>query len=107
MKINFIPKTLSGKWAVGFAVALVILTALSLIFAATIGGDPAIIERSPLLTALANVLSIMFSLAGPLSFFVGLYTIIRYKEWSIWKPLVLLYVLTFLLFMLGEFLFPH
>jgi len=107
MKINFIPKTRSGKWAAGFGAALVMLTALSLIFAATIGGDSAVIERSSLLTVLANVLSIMFTLVGPLSFFVGIYTIIKYKEWSVCKPLVLLYVLTIVLFMLGEFLFPH
>lgn len=107
MKIDFMPKSRSGKWAVGFGIALVALTALSLLFAAAIGGDPAVIANSPLLSILAAALSVMFTLAGPLSFFVGIYTIIKHKEWSIYKPLAVLYVLALLLFMLGEFLFPH
>jgi hypothetical protein len=107
MKMDFVPKSRSGKWAVGLGFALVIFTELSLIFAAAIGGDSAVIEASLFLSILANVLSIMFSLAGPLSFFVGMYTIIKHKEWAVWKPLAALYILTLLLFLCGEFLFPH
>jgi hypothetical protein len=107
MKINFIPKTRSGKWAVGFGVALVVLTALSLICAMAIGGNSDVIAGSRLLTILAGALSVMFTLAGPLSFFVGIYTVIRHKDWSVCKPLAVLYILAFLMFMLGEFLFPH
>ena len=101
------PKTRSGKWAVRLGIALVALTALSLIFAAAIRGDSAVVADSPLLSILAGALSIMFSLAGPLSFLVGIYTIVKYKEWSICKPLAILYALTFIMFLLGEFLFPH
>lgn len=106
---KFIEKstTSSGKWAVGFGMTLVILTALSLLFAAIIGGDSVIIENSPLLSVLATTLSIMFSLAGPLSFLVGIYTVIKYKDWSVGKILAVFYVLTLILFLLGEFLFPH
>jgi len=107
MKINFMPKTRSGKWAVGFAIASAVLTALSLLFAFVIGGDSAVIADNFLLTILANTLSIMFSFAGPLSFFIGIYTIIKHNERSIWKPLAVLYVLTLIMFLLGEFLFPH
>ncbi|MFH1823026.1 MAG: hypothetical protein ABH830_04995 [Patescibacteria group bacterium] len=107
MKIDFIPKSRSGKWAVGLGIALVVLTAISVLFATAIGGDPAIIAASPLLSILANLLSIMFSLSGPLSFFVGIYTIIKHKEWSIWKPLTVLYILTLVMFLLGEFLFSR
>jgi hypothetical protein len=107
MKINFSPKTYSGKLAVWIGIALVILTLLSLIFAIAIGGDPAVIANSTLLTILANALSIMFTLAGPLSFFVGIYTGVKHKEWSIFKPLLVLYLITFILFLLGEFLFSH
>lgn len=107
MKKDFMPKTFSGKWAVGFAIALVVLTVLSLLFAVAIGGDPAVIADNVLLSILANVLSVMFTLAGPLSFFLGIYTVIKYREWSVWKLLAVLYVITFLMFMLGEFLFPH
>lgn len=103
----FAPKSCSGKLAVGFGAALAASTALSLIFAFLIKGDAAVIESSPLLTLLANTLSIIFSLSAPLSFFTGVYTIIKHKEWSIWKPLAILYSLTFIIFLLGEFLFPH
>lgn len=107
MKINFIPNSRSGKWAVGFGIALVILTVLSLIFAIAIRGNSAVIEGNRLLSILAGALSVMFTLAGPLSFFAGIYTIIKHKEWSVWKPLAVLYVLSLLLFLFGEFLFPH
>ncbi|MFA4936980.1 MAG: hypothetical protein WC575_01630 [Patescibacteria group bacterium] len=107
MKINFIPKSRSGKWAIGFGIALVMLTVFSLIFAAAIGGDSTVIADSSLLSILVAVLSVMFTLAGPLSFIVGIYTIIKHQEWLVCKPLVVLYVLALLLFMLGEFLFPH
>jgi len=107
MKIDFKPKSLSARWAVGFGIALVMLTALPVIFAFAIGGDPAVIENNSLLKVLAAALSIMFTLAGPLSFFTGIYSIIKHKEYSVVKPLVVLYILTLLLFMLGEFSFPH
>jgi len=107
VKINFISESRSGKWAIRFGFALVILTALTLIFAFAIGGDSAVVENSSLLTILSYILSAAFSLAGPLSFFAGIYTIIKHKEWSIWKPLAILYALTLLMFLSGEFLFPH
>jgi len=72
MKTNFMPKTRLSKWAAGMGVALAALTAISLLFAFAIGGDPAIIDASPLLSMLAATISIMFSLAGLLSFFLEL-----------------------------------
>lgn len=107
MKKNFIPKTLSGKWAVGLGIALVVFAALSIIFAIAIGGDSAVVADSPFLTVLANVLSIMFTLAGPLSFFIGVYTIIRHREWLVCKSLTILYIITILMFLFGELIFPH
>lgn len=107
MKKYFLSETKSGKWAIRLGIAFVILTALSLIFAAAIGGDPAVVASSPVLSILANILSIMFTLAGPLSFFVGIFTVIKHKEWPVFKSLAILYALVLLMFMLGEFLFPH
>ncbi len=101
------PRSRSGRWAVGFGAALVVLTALSLIFAAAIGGDAAVIADSPSLTVLAFALSAMFTLAGPLSFFVGIFSIIKHKEWSVCMPLAAEYVLTLALFLSGELFFPH
>ncbi len=107
MKIDFMPQSRSGKWSVEFGIALVILMALSLIFAIAIGGDPAVIVANPLLSILNVALSLALNLAGLLSFIVGIYTIAKHKEWSIWKPLTVLYGLAVLMFLLGEFLFPH
>lgn len=107
MKIDFRPKTYSGRWSVRFGIALVMLTALEVVFAVAIGGNPAVIAGSHLLSIIATILSIMFTLAGPLSFFIGIYTVIKHKEWPIWKPLAALYIITLLLFLLGEFIFPH
>jgi len=101
------PRTKSGKWSVGLGVALVVLLALSLLLAAAIGGDPAIIAANPLLSILSVTLSVMVTLAGPLSLLVGVFTIIKYKEWSVCKYLAVSYGLALLMFMLGEFLFPQ
>lgn len=103
----YMPKTLSGKWAVGFGTTLVIVTIISLVFAFAIGGDPAVIANNPLLSIFANILSVIFTLAGPLSFFIGLFTIIKYKDWPLLKTLAILYALTIAMFLLGEFMFPH
>ena len=107
MQINLMPKTLSGKWSVGFAIVLVVVIIIEFIFAVAIGGDPAVIASSPLLSILANALSIMFTLAGPLSLFLGIYTIVKHKDRSVIKPLLVSYVLTAIMFVLGEFIFPH
>ena len=107
MKIDFMPQSRLGKWSVGFGIALVVSMALSLIFAAAIGGDPTVIAGNPLLSILSATLSVMFTLAGPLSFLVGIFTIVKHKEWSVCVPLAVLYVLAALMFVLGEFLFPH
>jgi len=107
MKIDFIPKTRLGKWSVGIGIALVIFTAISLIFAFAIGGDPTVIEGSPLLSMLSIVLSVMFSFAGPLSFLVGIFAIVKHRDWSVCVSLAILYVFAALMFLLGEFLFPH
>jgi hypothetical protein len=107
MKLNFIVKSRSGKWTIRFGVVLVIATVLSVIFAFAIGGNADVITSSFLLSIFANVLSVIFTLSGPLSFFLGIYTVIKHKEWSICKPLIILYIFTFLIFLLGEFLFQH
>lgn len=101
------PQSSSGKWAVVFGITLVVSMALSLIFAFAIGGDPEVIAGSQLLLILAGALNIVLNLSGLLSIIVGVYTIIKHKERSIWKPLAVLYILNLLLFLLGEFLFPH
>ncbi|MDD4286845.1 MAG: hypothetical protein PHO20_04530 [Candidatus Peribacteraceae bacterium] len=86
MKMNFFPKSLLGKCAVGLGIVLVATIALELLFAAAIGGDPAVIEANPLLSILATALAVTFSLAAPLSSLFGIITIIKNREWSVCKP---------------------
>jgi len=92
---------------VGFGIALVISMVLSLIFVITIGGDPAVIADNPLFLILNVALNLTFNLAGLLSFIIGIYTIIKHKEWLVCKYLAVLYGLAFLMFILGEFIFSH
>lgn len=103
MKIDFMPKNRLGKWSVGFGIAFVVLMALSLLVAVAIKGDITATVGNPLFP----ILSVALSLAGLLSFFAGIFTIIKYKEWSICKYLAVLYILAALFFLAGEFLFPH
>jgi hypothetical protein len=111
MKIDFMPKSRSGKWAVGLGIAFVALIALSVLVAVTIGGNAAniaaVIAANPLLLILNVTLNLALNLAGLLSLVFGIITIIKYKEWSVCKSLAMLYGLALLLFLLGEFLFPH
>jgi len=105
------PNTKAGKWSVGLGIAFVALIALSILVAATIGGDAAtiaaVIAASSLLLILNVALNLALNLAGLLSLLLGIFTIIKYKEWSVCKYLAVLYGLAVLLFVLGEFLFPH
>ena len=107
MKMDFMPKSHSGKWAVGCGIVFVVSMALSLLTALAIGGDPEVIEGNRLLSILTIALNLVLNLAGLLSLLLGFYTIFKYKEWSVWKPLAVLYGLALLFFLLGEFLFPH
>ncbi len=103
------PKTRAGKWSVGLGIAFVALMALSLLVAVAIGGiggDAAVVAASPLLSILNVTLNLALNLAGLLSL-LGIFTIVKYKEWSVGKYLAVLYGLALLMFVLGEFLFPH
>ena len=101
------PKTRLGKWSVGFGIALVVLTALSLLGAVAVKVNPTVIVGNPLFSILSTTLSVMFSLVGLLSFLVAIFAIIKHKEWSVCVSLAVLYGLAALMFVLGEFLFPH
>jgi len=111
MKIDFMPKIRLGKWSVGLGIAFVALMALSLLVAVTIGGDAAniaaVVAASSLLSILNVTLNLVLNLAGLLSLLLGIFTIIKYKEWSVFKYLAVLYGLAALMFVFGEFLFSH
>ena len=97
------PKTRLGKWSVKLGIAFVVLMALSLLIAIAIKGDPTVTVGNPLFP----ILSVTLSLTGLLSFLIGIFTVIKNKEWLVCKCLAILYGLAVLFFLLGEFLFPH
>lgn len=107
MKLSLVPKTKIGKYAVGLGFALTVFTTISLIFAFAIGGESTVIDGSFFLLVLANMLSILFSLAGPLSFLFGIFAIFKYRDWPVLLSLTVLYALAALIFLIGEFTFPH
>lgn len=108
MRLNFVPKTRLGKWSVGLGIAFVALMALSLLVAVAIGGDDAaVVAESPSLSILNVTLNLALNLVGLLSFLLGIFAVIKYKEWSVCKYLAVLYGLALLMFVLGEFLFLH
>ncbi len=106
MRLNFMPKTRLGKWSVGLGIASVVLTAFSLLGAVAARVNPDIVGN-PLFSILSVALSVAFSLVGPLSFLVGIFAIVKYKDWPVCKSLAVLYILAALMFVLGEFLYPH
>jgi hypothetical protein len=105
--MNLMPKNYSGKWAVGFGIVLFVSITIQVVFAAAIGGNSNVIDSNIFLSVLAGILSITFSFAGPASLFMGIYTVVKYKDWSVFKSLGIFYAITFIIFMLAEFLFPH
>lgn len=105
-----VPKTILGKWSVGFSIAFIVLLALSLILAVSIQpvpiqqGDETVVIMGPLFPLL-NVFGATLTLSGFLSFIIGIFSVIKRKERS-----VLVYLAIGLppfSFVLGEILFPH
>jgi len=110
MKMDFMPQSRSGKWSVRLGAVFAALMALSVLVAAAIGGNAAniaaVIAANPLLSILNVALNLALNLAGLLSFLLGIFAIVKYKEWSACKCLAVLYGFAVLLFVFGEFLFP-
>lgn len=80
MKLISTIKSFSGKMAVKVAIVSVIAILFSIIFALAIGGNQNIIENNIFLSTIAGLISIMFTLSLPASFFIGIYTGIKHKE---------------------------
>ncbi len=69
------PKARSGKWSVRLGIAFVVLMALSLLVAATIGRDSTDLSSNPLV----EILNVTVNLTGLLSFLFGVCSIIKHK----------------------------
>jgi hypothetical protein len=104
MKTSLLPTTALGKWSVGLVISLILFFILSMAIV-TLGhqtGGETFIDN--LYIAVPMFLA---AISGIAAFFVGLVSIFKYKEGS-----VLVIVSSFvgficLIFILGEFLFPH
>lgn len=107
IKIDLMPENYSGKWAVGFGIVSLLSLIVQFFIALFIGGDTQIIEESTFLSTIAYTLSFIFSFSNMASLFMGIYTVVKYKDWKVFKYLGILYLATFLFFLLGEFLFSH
>lgn len=88
MKTTFVPKTNSGKWALGISIAFIVLITLK------------IMGSMPLPT---------FGIAaiGLVGFLVGVFAIIKNKDRSMLTFIPILVGLVIILWTAGELLFPH
>ena len=107
MKSDLWPKTILGRWSISLIIAAIVLFAAFLLEVALglRGGDTLdlsdfsqIAPGIPVMLAGVSILS-----AG----ITGIISIVKYKERSILVFLALAMGVFALLFILGEFLFPH
>jgi len=106
-----IPTSKIGKLAVLFAIIMASSMALSILIVLIIGGGSVhvakVINDSSILLILNTILNLSLNLAGLFSLVLSIYSVIRYKEWSVLRYLAVLYSLVIIMFILGELLFPH
>ena len=100
MRISILPKSSLGRWSVGLAAAFILLFVLFwiLIAPARRGVGPA--PFAPMAIVAAGI-------SGIAAFVIGLISMIRSKERSILVFLAVVVGLFVLIFLLGEFLYPH
>ena len=103
MKINFLPKTVLGKWSVWLIVAFILLFLVFqlLVLSGQRGGDT--FSDNWLLT----IPIVLAAICGISSLIVGLIAGVKSKERSILVFVAMLIGLFDLIFVLGEFLSPH
>ena len=98
-----LPRSTSGKWAVGLGIVFEVAMVISLLIAFAIGGDPNAVAGNPFIA----VLNLTLNLAALLSLVLGVFTMIKHKEWAVAVYLAIAYGIGVIMFLLGEFLFPH
>ncbi|RME54572.1 hypothetical protein D6777_03380 [Candidatus Woesearchaeota archaeon] len=109
MKIYFKPKTKLGKWSIRLIVIMPILLFSGMSFVSFYESIPAgkIIMQDIILRPLVALPMLGGIFSGIASFFCGIFGIIRKKDYSILVFLSSLIGFFVLLFILGEFFFPH
>ena len=105
VRISILPKTSLGRWSVGLAAAFVLLFVLHQTFAASARRNPPANPTPPNPVIIMAVVADYIS--GIASIVTGIVSIMRRKERAILVFLVEIVGFFVLLFLLGEFLFPH
>ena len=103
-KVQFLPKTTTGKWSVGLIIAFFLLVTLGN-FIVKIQGPRA--DQTFLSNPALSISMLSAGISGIASFFAGILSIIRNKERSILVFLSILIGFFILIFILGEILVPH
>lgn len=103
MKMNFVPKTILGKWSVGLIIFFVIFftTLLLLIASGERGGVSFFFNLKLAISGLLAAVCAIFS------FFIGMIAIIRQRERSIFVYIASGMGFFIFLFVISEILFPH
>jgi predicted Abi (CAAX) family protease len=102
MKISFLPKTVTGKWAVGLAIGFIVLFVLVIILAAT-GQEGGETFFSNLYLAIPGLLALASGIAA---FVTGVISIIFSRERGFLVFLAAVVGLLVIIFMVGDVLFP-
>lgn len=97
------PKTIFGKWSVGLIIAFLLLFGLFQLLVAS-GQRGGATFFANLILAIPGVL---MGASGITAFFTGVIGIMKHKERSILVFIATAIGLFILVFILGEFLFPH
>lgn len=105
MKKNFLPKTRLGKWSmwfgVGFAAYMLFISPILMALNQKPAGWNAWVRPFTIALSLAVMAS------GLLAFVTGLISFFKYKERAVLIYITIFIGLLAVLFLLGEFLFPH
>ncbi len=103
MKNYFTPKTSSGKWSIGLIISFLVFMAIFFYIAnlGERGGDTFFSNPKLAITILLAAIS------GIFAFFIGIYSIVKKKDFSIFVILSTLAGLFVLYWALAEILFPH
>ena len=98
MRTSIWPKSILGKWSAGLAVAFILLLALSGVLTGLGGVGPG---------PVGPIIGVAFGISGIAALVTGLISMIRNRERSILVILAVAVGFFVLVFLIGEFLFPH
>lgn len=102
------PKTVLGKWSLGFAAVFVVIYLYSVIMTGLsqrhIGDD---VLMSPVVRPVLISISLIGIVSGLLAFITGLISYIKYKDKAVLVQAAICIGFFVVIFLVGEFLFPH